>query len=361
MREVQRMEQQGEKALGRRQFCACAALLAGQTLLAGCGAVQRQEEALAAAPGDAERLTVYTSHKEAVYGPILREFEERTGIWVEAVTGGTNELLERIEAEQAAPVCDVMFGGGAESLLAYAGCFEPYQDDTVELKSGLQAPGQLWAPFSCLPIVLVYNRKLVGAGAVRGWADLVDPAWKGRIAFADPAVSGSSYTAAMTMLACLPGDLWENQAAFYANVAGNILQDSGDVTPAVASGRLPVGICLEETALKAQAQGSELEIVYPAEGTSSLPDGTALIAGAPHRENAVAFLAFTQSEDVQRLVAEQLCRRAVRADVADPASLPATEQMRVIDYDIQWASAYKEEFLRRWAALEAADSGEAEP
>jgi iron(III) transport system substrate-binding protein len=192
---------------------------------------------------------------------------------------------------------------------------------------------------------------------VTGWADLIAPAWKGRIAFADPAVSGSSYTAAMTMLACLPGDLWENQTAFYANVAGNILADSGDVIPAVTSGRLPVGICLEETALKAQAQGGELEIVYPAEGTSSLPDGTALVVGAPHRENALAFLAFTQSEDVQRLVAEQFYRRAVRADVADPASLPATEQMRVIDYDIRWAAENKEEFLRRWEELKKSDEG----
>lgn len=35
---------------------------------------------------------VYTSHKEEVYWPIIKEFEERTGIWVEVVSGGTNEL-----------------------------------------------------------------------------------------------------------------------------------------------------------------------------------------------------------------------------------------------------------------------------
>ena len=30
-----------------------------------------------------KRLTVYTSHKQEVYAPIIKEFEERTGIWVE--------------------------------------------------------------------------------------------------------------------------------------------------------------------------------------------------------------------------------------------------------------------------------------
>ena len=28
-----------------------------------------------------KRLTVYTSHKQEVYAPIIKEFEERTGIW----------------------------------------------------------------------------------------------------------------------------------------------------------------------------------------------------------------------------------------------------------------------------------------
>ncbi len=48
------------------------------------------------APSDANQLTIYTSHKEEVYLPIVREFESRTGIWVRVITGGTNELLEQI-------------------------------------------------------------------------------------------------------------------------------------------------------------------------------------------------------------------------------------------------------------------------
>ena len=38
-----------------------------------------------------KRLTVYTSHKQEVYAPIIKEFEERTGIWVEVVPGGTTD------------------------------------------------------------------------------------------------------------------------------------------------------------------------------------------------------------------------------------------------------------------------------
>ena len=52
--------------------------------------------ARADAPDDAMRLVVYTAHKEEVYQPIVEEFERRTGVWVQVVSGGTTELLERI-------------------------------------------------------------------------------------------------------------------------------------------------------------------------------------------------------------------------------------------------------------------------
>ena len=328
-----------------------AALCALLFLLSACGG-QPDGQTAAYAPEEADRLTVYTSHKEEVYGPIVKEFEERTGIWVQVVTGGTNELLARIAGEADAPVCDVIFGGGVESLLSYAGCLEPYTCSSASsLKQGLRPENDAWTPFSSLPVVLIYNTKLVSPGEVTGWADLLDPVWQGKIAFADPTVSGSGYTAAITMLSCLPGDNWDLTSRFVENLNGNALRDSGDVVSMVAVGSRYIGVTLEETALKRQAQGADIAIVYPKEGTSNLPDGAALIDGAPHLENAQAFLEFTQSEDVQSLVVNDFARRSVRADVADRDTLPPESELHIIDYDVAWASEFKEEFLRRWTEL----------
>ena len=325
------------------------AVLACLLFLPSC---QAPEEAAAGlAPGEEERLVVYTSHKEEVYGPIVKEFEDRTGLWVEVVTSGTNELLERIAAEGTEPKGDVMFGGGVESLQMYEDCFEPYAGAGSELlKPGLRPEGDRWTPFSSLPVVLIYNPRLVSPGRLTGWGNLLEPEWRGKIAFADPAVSGSSYTAAITMLSCLEGDFWENLARFEDNLDGNILEDSGDVVTEVDTGSCLVGVTLEQTALQRLGQGSNIAIVYPAEGTSALPDGTALIAGARHRDNAVQFLEFVQSADVQALVVSDFARRSVRTDVADREELPGEEEIGVIDYDAHWASGIKEEFLERWAA-----------
>ena len=114
-------------------------------LLTGCGGTQTAP--LSCTPPESQRLVVYTSHKEEVYTPIIREFEERTGIWVEVVTGGTNELLQQIEKEQEAPRADVMFGGGVESLESYRDCFTPYicrEADRIREGNPMKHPGRRW-------------------------------------------------------------------------------------------------------------------------------------------------------------------------------------------------------------------------
>lgn len=135
-------------------------------------------------------------------------------------------------------------------------------------------------------MVLIYNTKLVSPGELTGWESLLSGRWSGSIALADPTVSGSSYTAAATMLCALPGDDWDQLDRLAVQLEGRVLPDSGDVVAAVAGGSCRVGVTLEETALKRQAQGADIAIVYPEEGTSAVPDGSALIAGAPHPDNA---------------------------------------------------------------------------
>ena len=317
-------------------------------LLTGCGGTQTAP--LSCTPPESQRLVVYTSHKEEVYTPIIREFEERTGIWVEVVTGGTNELLQQIEKEQDAPRADVMFGGGVESLESYRDCFTPYIcREADQIREGFQSQCGYWTPFSALPVVLIYNTKLVTAESVTSWVDLEKPAFRGNIAFADPQISGSSYTALVTRI--LAGGGEDCLSGFRAALEGRQSDSSGAVVSSVARGSALVGITLEETALQHISAGEDIALVYPADGTSCVPDGSALVKGAPHEENARRFLDFTVSEDVQSLVGQRFCRRAVRGDIpADPA-LPALSTLNLVDYDVEWASQNRDRLLSDWAFL----------
>ena len=311
-------------------------------------ACQKTERTTEYTPDESMRLTIYTSHKEEVYMPIVREFEERTGIWVDVITGGTNELLERIESQQDNVEADVMFGGGVESLKAYEHCFSPYVvGSSGSIREPHQAEDAVWTPFSALPVVLIYNTKLVSPDKITGWSSLSDPIFRGRIAFADPAISGSSFTALATQI--LAGNSMDKTLATLAeNLQGKTLSSSGDVLNAVADGSYLVGITLEETALKYIAAGADLAMVYPEEGTSCVPDASAIVKGAPHSENAKRFLDFTVSYEVQQMLSESSYRRPVRSDIPAGESLLPLQDIVLVDYDIDWACKNRDVILSDW-------------
>ena len=311
-------------------------------------ACQKTERTTEYTPDESMRLTIYTSHKEEVYMPIVREFEERTGIWVDVITGGTNELLERIESQQDNVEADVMFGGGVESLKAYEHCFSPYVvGSSGSIREPHQAEDAVWTPFSALPVVLIYNTKLVSPDKITGWSSLSDPIFRGRIAFADPAISGSSFTALATQI--LAGNsMGKTLATLAENLQGKTLSSSGDVLNAVADGSYLVGITLEETALKYIAAGADLAMVYPEEGTSCVPDASAIVKGAPHSENAKIFLDFTVSYEVQQMLSESSYRRPVRSDIPAGESLLPLQDIVLVDYDIDWVCKNRDVILSDW-------------
>lgn len=318
------------------------ALLLAVFLLSGCASQNVQNDA-DFAPPEEQRLVIYTSHKREVYEPIIREFEQRTGIWIELETGGTTALLERIA--QGGTDCDLMFGGGVDSLSAYADCFSPYlSENGGQVLPAYASPDGFYTPFSALPVVLIYNTRLVRTNPPTGWGSLTDSKWRGKIAFADPAVSGSSYTILCTMLQALTGDNASILTEFAENLDGKPLSGSGDVVRAVGEGRKYIGVTLEETALKGIAAGYDIEIVYPEEGTSALPDGAAIVSGCAHRENAELFIDFLLSSDVQTLLHDSLYRRSV----CESGANAGTDELKLIDYDLEWASAEQTGLLSLW-------------
>ena len=52
--------------------------------------------------------------------------EKYPNVKVEVVAAGTGELCNRIAAETANPIADVLWGGGADSLAAFKEYFQPY-------------------------------------------------------------------------------------------------------------------------------------------------------------------------------------------------------------------------------------------
>lgn len=328
-----------------KKLSAIVSILVVTIFCVSCG---KGQEAIASIPEE-KKLVIYTSHKEEIYTPIIKEFEERTGIWVELHTGGTSELLEEIQADDGEFICDIMFGGGVESYSACRECFDTYvcgRNDSI--KEAYRSEDGSYTPFTELPIVFIYNNKLVDASqAPTSWQELFYETWKGNIAFGDPLKSGSSYTILATMIEVMGMEPEVTLRQFAKALDYNVSRGSGEAVEEVSSGVRAIGLTLEETALMAIAKGADISIVYPKDGTSAVPDGCAIVRGAKHRENAEKFIEFITEDDVQQLTVDRLYRRSVLEEIETPADT----EVKIIDFDVEWAGTHKEEILNLWTEI----------
>jgi len=323
-----------------------ALLVLFSSVLTGCN---KNSQLKSIKVSEEKKLIVYTSHKPEIFEPIIKEFQERSGIWVKVVQGGTNELLNQIVENGEYGCADVMFGGGVDNLASYSQYFEPYKTSQYEkLNKAYISADNSYTVFSMLPIVFVYNEKLVlSDGTPKTYKELLTAKWKDKIAFTSPINSGSAYTALATMIQILNKNYSEQEVvkAFVYNLNGDISKDSKDVIDQVISGNKAVGITLEETALKRIKKGAKIGIIYPQDGTSSVPDGSAILKHAPHLENAKLFMEFVVSNDVQHLLEDELSRRSVRTDVS--TLNPVIE----MNYDLSYAIKSRDKIMKLWTSL----------
>ncbi|GIN58355.1 ABC transporter substrate-binding protein [Lederbergia ruris] len=320
-------------------------------VIAACGSDDKEK-----ASKDADSLTVYSPHQNEIINPIVKEFQDRTGIKVDVVTGGTGELLNRVTAEEGNPGGDVFWGGGAESLEAYGDSFEAYktaEDDAIPAE--FKSPSNIWTGFSALPMVIMYNQEMVAdADAPKSWGDLLDEQWEGKIAYVDPSKSGSAYTQLVTMLTAYQDDGddgWGFVGDFVSNLGGKILSSSSAVPKGVADGEFPVGITLEEAAYRYIAGGASVNVHYPEEGTSAVPDGVALIKGAKNGDNAKKFIDFLVGKDLQEMIVEDFNRRSIRNDVNPPEGLVDNDEIPLVDYDFAWSADNKDEVMKQFQQI----------
>ena len=325
-------------------------------LLSSCG--RRAEVEILKAPAEDKRLLIYTSHKEELWKPIVKEFEERTGIWVEVVSGGTNLLLEEIAEKKGEVDADLFFGGGVESLNAFSDYFIPYEAKGIEeVDPQFRSATDVWTPFSALPVVLIYNEKLLSPEELGSWKDVLAPKYKGKIAMANPAYSASAFTGLLSFEKAVQEETDSTEDSdgdkeilprIAKQLDGKEYTDSGEVPEAVADGSKLVGITLEETALKYMAKGENIGIVYPKEGTTVVPDAGAILKGAKHLENAQKFLDFSISKDCQDILQKRFHRRAVLTSMAGEGE-PSLLEIKRLSYDISKISAERNKVLTDWS------------
>ena len=285
-----------------------------------------------------EELIIYCSHPLDLMNTILDDFKlKNPEIKVDVVTAGTGELLKRIEAERENPLGDVLWGGTLNSVKSKSDLFENYvSTNESNIYEEFQNEEGNFTRFSAIPSVIMINTNLIGNVKVEGYADLLNPALKGKIAAADPASSSSAFEHLVNMLYAMgngnPENGWNYVERLCANLDGKLLSGSSAVYKGVADGEHAVGLTYEEGGISYVVLGSPVKVIYMKEGVISKPDGVYIIKGGKNLENAKKFIDYCVSLDAQNILINKVNRRAIRTDAdSSEVVIPMTEIYSITD------------------------------
>ncbi len=299
-------------------------------------------------------LVVYSVQEKGICEPVVKEFEERTGLNVKVENGSLEELLKKLEDGSgpygdAGEAWDVVFGVGIETLEEKKEYWQAYESPEIPFIAGaFRCEDRKWTSFSACPLVIMYNTNVVTYREVpAGWASLLEPRWKGRVAFVDPGLS-DIYSSALATAAYT----YRGEGDYMKQLADNLeygsLSSLSEVNSGILDGRYSLGVTIEGAAQALRSGGADVDYIYPKEGTTVLPDGTAIVNGCPHPEAARRFLDFTVSKDAQRILVSDLNRRSVRMDVPPLPGLSPVSRLPIIDMDLKGLSREKKEIQKQW-------------
>jgi iron(III) transport system substrate-binding protein len=333
----------------------CAVLLAA---IVGCAACRSAET-----PENTTRtVTIYVSTDRVFSEPVLREYERRSGVKVNAVydteetksTGLANRLL----AEKPRPQADVFWSNEPVRTLVLRSreVLAPYKSPSAEgIPASLVDPDGYWTGFSARMRVIAYNTKLVKPEeAPASVFDLADPKWRGQVAMADPRFGSTSFHVAA--LYAIAGD--QKMDDFFRRLKENgvrVVDGNSVVRDLVARGEVKVGLTDTDDVNVALEDGQPIGMVLPDKdglGVPVMPNMVSLIANAPHPNEARRLIDYLLSADVERQLAEsEAVQVPLHARVPGPKNIPAIDSFKPMMLDYGKAASRVEDVTNRLATI----------
>ena len=299
-------------------------------------------------------LVIYCPHPLEFINPLVDDFKAKNpGINVDIIAAGTGELLKRVESEKDNPLGDILWGGTISMAKPKIDLFESYtstnESNIAEIYKNTE--GAL-TRCTAVPSILMVNTNLAGNIKIEGYEDLLNPALKGKIAFADPSASSSSFEHLVNMLYAIgkgdPEKGWDYVQKLCANLDGKLLSGSSAVYKGVADGEYTVGLTFEEGGANYVSAGSPVKLVYMKEGVIIKPDGIYIIKNSKNLENAKKFVDYATSYDAQKTITDKLNRRSVRSDLPPSTILQSVDTINVITDDEAVVDKNKQNWLNKF-------------
>jgi iron(III) transport system substrate-binding protein len=283
---------------------------------------------LAAACAPEPDVRIYCALDQSDSEPILREFERRTGLVVQAEfdveAHKTVGLVRRIREEQQRPRCDVFWNNEIAHTVSLArdGFLAPYDSPSAaDIPEGFRDPERRWTGFAARARVFIVNTDLAQPADLTGMWDLVDEKWRGQSGMARP-LTGTTLTHMTALFVKLGEERALEYLAAIKERGVNLTSGNATLMRKVSAGEFAWGWTDTDDYNRAKQKGYPIAVVFPDAGEDGLgtlviPNTVAVLKDAPHPDAARRLVDYILSVEVERRLAS-----------ADGAQIPLHDSLK---------------------------------
>jgi iron(III) transport system substrate-binding protein len=316
-------------------------------LISACATPPTTAPQTEAKPTNEGELVVYTSRAEALFKPVVAEFnKQHSNIKVTVLSGKGGELAAKLIEEKSNPKADLFVNSDILSAqnLAAQQIFQPHLSKAVEaVPTKYRADDGTWTALTLRARVIMYNKDLVKPEELpKSIFDLTQSKWKGQVG-----ATNSTSDAMIANLAALRKTIGaESTEAFVKDLVANGAKFFGghtDIRKAVGAGELKLGFVNHYYYHLSRVEGAPVGIVYPDQDKLGVYiNGTTagIIKGAKNAESAKKFVDFLLSPDGQKVFAEKNFEYPILTGIALAEGVDPFEKFKA--NDISFKSIFDE-------------------
>ncbi|HEY3219037.1 MAG TPA: extracellular solute-binding protein [Candidatus Limnocylindria bacterium] len=353
-----------DHAYDRRTFLKLAGATAAIAACGGAATTATPSPAATAATAAATAapvtgtISVYSALNESTNNEFFGAFKKAyPGVTVNVLPlAAAGELQTRIRTEKASPKADIFIGGSSEfhDPLGKEGLLEAYiAPNAKDIDAKFKEATGLWTGWYTGIFGFISNndrltKELAGKKPAT-WDDLLDAAWKGKLVLPDPVKTGGGYIFIATQIFRVNRDEAKAMAymkSLHANVAQYVPTSPGALT-LIDQGQFVGCPNWAHDILTEKGKGNPIDLSIPSD-TGFEVGAVSIVKGTKSLGAAQALVNWSITKEAGELNVKLSNRGSTRTDVAPAAGSPKLSDVKLVNYDRQWATDNKDRLLKLW-------------
>ncbi len=298
---------------------------------------QETTPAMIAAAEKEGKVVWYTAVDVKVAEGLAKVFREQyPKIQLDVERSGSERVFQRINQEYQANIknVDVVNSSDASHFMFWKQqkwLAQHTPPDVQKFAAQYKDSEGYYAVWRATLSVMGYNTTLVKDNeAPKGYNDLLDPKWKGKLTKSHPSYSGTSLTGTFAITKALGWDYLDK----LSKQGVQQLQSTTATPKSIASGERQVMVDGNEYNMFIEIDAkSPVKIIYAVEGTPFVTSPTAIFAGAPHPNAARVLQNFLYTAKAQQLLVDQGGARSVHPEVKEPSNRTPLKDIKLLADD----------------------------